>query len=246
MIAALLLAALALAEPAGPPAPPPDLAPRNAARWLMLHGDIAELRVHAEANRALIASGDRRPRVVLLGDSITFNWPAGSLPELGAVRMVNRGIPGQNTAQMLLRFEDDVAALGPAAVVILAGTNGLRMFEPAAGAQAAIRQIARHITAMADVADARRIRVILCAIPPVGASGAGSTRDPAAIVAANQWLRSFAAARGYRFADYHEALVGAGGLIAPEHTSDGLHLTPAAYRKLQVRLRTALEAAVQR
>jgi lysophospholipase L1-like esterase len=246
MITALLLAALALAEPAGPPTPPPDMTPRNAAKWLMLHGDIAELGVHAEANRTLIASGDRRPRVVLLGDSITFHWPAESLPELDAVRMVNRGIPGQNTSQMLLRFEDDVVALAPAAVVILAGTNDLRIFSRPASGEAARRQIARNITAMTDIAEARRIRVVLCAIPPVGASEAGRTRDPSAIVAANQWLRSFAAARGYGFVDYHRALVGPDGLIAPEHTSDGLHLTPAAYGKLEALLREALQTLVKR
>ena len=246
MIAALLLAALALADPAEMPTPPADLTPRNAAKWLMLHGDIAELGVHAEANRALIASGDRRPRVVLLGDSITFHWPAESLPELDGVRMVNRGIPGQNSSQMLLRFEDDVAALGPAAVAILAGTNDLRLFGRPTNGDAALRQIARNITAMADIADARRIRVVLCAIPPVGPGEAGRTRDPSAIVAANQWLRSFAAARGYGFVDYHAALVGPNGLVAPAYTNDGLHLMPIAYDKLEPLLRQALQAAVAR
>lgn len=245
MIGALLVAALALAAPASAPVPP-DMTPRNATKWLLLHGDIAELGVHAEANRVLAASGDRRRRVVLLGDSITVHWPTESLPALDAVQIVNRGIAGQNTVQMLLRFEDDVAALAPAAVVILAGTNDLRIFSRPARPDTAMAQIARNVTAMADIADARRIRVVLCAIPPVGVGVAGRSRDPASIVAANDWLKSFAAARGYGFVDVHGILADGAGLLAPEHTSDGLHLTPAAYRKVTAQLREALDAALAR
>lgn len=244
MITALLLAALA---PAVPEALPPGISTREAARWLILEGDIAGLAVHAEANRALIASGDRRPRVVMLGDSITFHWPAESAPALAGVRIVNRGIPGQTTAQMLLRFEDDVVALEPATVVILAGTNDLRnLNRPPRSLDATVRQIARNVTAMADIADARRIRVLLCAIPPVDADQARSERDPSTIIAANQWLRRFAAARGYPFVDYYKAMVGADGLVRPEYTSDGLHLTPAAYETLEGLLQQALQAAIKR
>jgi len=246
MIAAVLPALLALAAPATDQMPA-GMTQRETARWLMQQGDIAELQVYAEANRALMGAADERPRIILLGDSITYHWPEETLPALPGALVVNRGIPGQNTTQMLLRFEDDVVALRPAAVVILAGTNDLRSLDPQpAPGDALVQQIARNITAMADIADARRIRVILCAIPPVGPEQAAGQRDPATIVAANAWLRSFAAARGYSLLDYHGALVGEDGLIEAPYTSDGLHLSPSGYRRLKALLAGVMGRALER
>ncbi len=246
MIAALLPALLALAAPTTPQLPP-GMTGRETARWLMQQGDVAELHIYAEANRALAASTDARPRIVLLGDSITFHWPEDALPALPDTLVLNRGIPGQNSTQMLLRFEEDVVALRPVAVVILAGTNDLRSLGPQpAPRDALVRQIGRNITAMADIADARRIRVILCAIPPVGPEQAAGERDPAAILAANEWLRSFAAARGYAFLDYHAALAGKDGLIKAAYTSDDLHLSPPGYQRLKALLAGAAGRALGR
>ena len=246
MIAAVLPALLALAPPVTSQMPA-GKTQRETARWLMQQGDIAELQVYAEANRALIAATDERPRIILLGDSITYHWPEETLPALPGALIVNRGIPGQNTTQMLLRFEDDVVALRPAAVVILAGTNDLRSLGPhPAPRDAVVGQIARNVTAMADIADARRIRVILCTIPPVGPDQATGQRDPATILAANEWLRGFAAVRGHGFLDYHGALAGKDGLIRAAYTSDDLHLTPTGYQQLWALLATAARRALER
>lgn len=246
MIAAVLPALLALAAPATSQMPA-AMTQRDAVRWMMQQGDLAELHVYGEANRALAAAADERPRIILLGDSITYHWPEEMLPALPGALIVNRGIPGQNTTQMLLRFEDDVAALRPAAVIILAGTNDLRSLGPhPAPRDAVIRQIARNVTAMADIADARKIRVILCTIPPVGADQAAGQRDPATILAANEWLRGFAAVRGYGFLDYHGTLAGKDGLIRAAYTSDGLHLTPSGYQQLKALLATAARRSLER
>lgn len=249
MISALLLAAVTAAQPiAMEPPQQHERVSRDDARWLMSEGDIAGLHVYADANRELLASADRRPRIVLMGDSLTFRWSEEALPAVTGARIVNRGIPGQISTQLLLRFEDDVVSLKPVAVVILAGTNDLRGLAGAATAQMqpAIRRIARNLTAMADIADARRVRVILCAVPPVDKGQAAEARDPSVIAAANDWLRRFAAERGYAFLDYHAALAGPDGLIRAEYTSDGLHLSRAGYLKLKPVLDSALRAALKR
>lgn len=248
MISTLLLAAATVAEAVPDEPPPLETVSRETVRWLMGPGDIAQLQVHRDANRELLATPDPRAGIVLMGDSLTFHWPPEALPVLPGARIVNRGIPGQVTGQMLLRFEEDVVALKPAAVVILAGTNDLRGSAGAGAAelQPALHRLASNLTAMADIADARGIRVIVCAIPPVDRTQATVARDPAAIAAANAWLRHFATEREYPFLDYHAALAGPDGLIEPGHTSDGLHLTREAYLKLREALLPALRAVVER
>ena len=248
MISALFLAAITIVQPVPDEPPPRETVSRETVRWLMGQGDVAQVHVHREANRELLAAPDPSAGIVLMGDSLTFHWPAEALPALAGARIVNRGIPGQVSAQMLLRFEDDVVALKPAAVVILAGTNDLRgsAGAPTAQTEPALRRIASNLTAMADIADARGISVILCAIPPVGSNQAAVARDPAAIAAANDWLRRFAGERDYIFLDYHAVLVGPDGLIDPGYTSDGLHLSRNAYLELKQALLPAMRAVVDR
>lgn len=200
----------------------------------MWQGDVAATGVYARANAELLASGDERPRIVLMGDSITWHWAPQWLPHPEGVRLVNRGIAGQNSSQMLLRFEDDVIALAPAAVVILAGTNDLRVDTGtlAEAAPAILARIRRNITAMADIAEANGVKVILGAIPPILPAMQGRRRDPQTLAAANRWLREFADQRGHAFADYG-VLADSHGFLREELTADGLHPNPEAYLLMQ-------------
>lgn len=220
----------------------PDLTVHDfAAKYLMQTGDLADLHVYAEANRALIASSDKRPRVVLLGDSITFHWRPEDRPAPPGLNVVNRGIVGQNTDQMLMRFEDDVVALGPVAVVIAGGANDARVFEgpPVAQREAVVARIARNVRAMADIAAANRIKVIVAAVTPCrGCAVLG--RDPATILAVNAWLRRFAAERGYPFVDDYAALADPDGQLAAPLSKDGLHTTPEGYRRMWAKLAPVL------
>lgn len=212
-----------------------------AAKWMMQQDDLAERGRYREANRALLATADPRPRVVLMGDSITFHWEAEDLPAGGKALLVNRGIAGQNTSQMLLRFEEDVIALKPAAVVILGGTNDLRAYEGdlAAAGAAAIDRIVGNITAMADIAQGRGVKVILAAVPPIGGDQR-LTRDPAAIVKLNDRLKEFAASRHYPFADYYAALADSQGTLPAALSGDGLHPNTSGYHLMEAKLKAAL------
>jgi lysophospholipase L1-like esterase len=200
----------------------PWLGPFRAKLVPSLMQDFGERYLYAPANAALPAPKPGEQRVVFLGDSITDRWNlTASFP---GKPYVNRGIGSQVTAQMLLRFHQDVIALKPSAVVILAGINDVQGFLQ----QETPEQIEANWEAMADLADAHHIRVVFGSILPVNnytdaAKDVVKERKPAKLVALNSWLRAFCAARGYGFADYHAALVDGQGLMAAAYTQDGVH-----------------------
>jgi len=204
--------------------------------------DIPELEHYRQANRALLADGDRRGRVVFIGDSITEQWKTLESHGDSGRRWVNRGIGGSNTTQMLLRFEDDAIGLQPATVVIMGGTNDFRAYAgaPADVADGAIERIRRNVTAMSDIASARGIAVVLCSIPPVGGDLERIARSPAGIARANAWLTSFAQERGYRLADYAAVLSDAHGFMQSGLSNDGIHPNETGY----LRMLPVLEAAL--
>lgn len=216
-----------------------------AAKWMMQQDDLAEIERYRDANAVLVASKDPRSRVVLMGDSITDHWDTLEAETHTALLIVNRGIGGQNTSQMLLRFENDVVALKPAVVVILGGTNDLRAYvgDPAAVGASALARISRNITAMSDIAEGRGFKVVLATLPPVGADREKVSRDAEAILAANAWIKAFAAERGYPVADYHAALVDAGGVLPPTLSADGIHPNAEGYAVMRPALAKALAAA---
>lgn len=205
--------------------------------------DFGERYVYAQANAALPPPARGEHRVVFLGDSITDGWDlAAAFP---GEPYVNRGIGAQVSAQMLLRFEQDVVALRPAAVLILAGTNDVSGFLQIETPDT----ILANITAMADIADARGIRVILAALPPVNDDGgqrAHMTRErpPATLRAVNARLRALATARGYGFADYAAPLTDARGMLIDTMTGDGLHPNAAGYARMAPVARTAIAHAL--
>lgn len=214
-----------------------------AARMIEQLGDPAQLGRYAAANAALLAESDPRPRVVFIGDSIFEGWPGLEALAPPGVRFLDRGVAGQTTAQVLLRFQDDALALGPAAVVILAGVNDLRAVfaSPAVVGHAALPRIARHISAMADMAEGRGVRVAVCALPPVHASA--RSRDPAAVRSVNTWLAGFAAERRCGFVDTYAPLLDENGYPDPRLTRDGVHPNSAGYTAMGAALRDGLRAA---
>lgn len=214
-----------------------------AIKWMAQQQDLAQLRQYRDANRALPPPARGTPRVILFGDSITYHWNGDALPAPASLELVNRGIPGQTSTQMLLRFEDDVVYLRPAAVVMLAGTNDLRVYagDPQDVSAQMVEQILRNVTAMADIADARRIRVVLGAVPPVQDDPLKIARQLPAIIEANRRLQALAQARGYPFVDYHQALALADGAIDPALSRDGIHPNAAGYQRMWPRLAEALQ-----
>lgn len=191
---------------------------RNAAR------DWAGLCRFQAANAEFVASGNR-PRVVFMGDSITENWLLGD-PDFFGAEQVNRGIGGQTTPQMLLRFRADVVALRPAAVHILAGTNDV------AGntGPSTVADFRNNILAMVEIARANGIDVILGSIPPAASFNWQPALDPVPrIRELNAWLQQYAAENGLRYIDYFTQLSGMNGELRPELGNDGVHPNRAGY-----------------
>ncbi|MDB5483203.1 MAG: capsular polysaccharide biosynthesis protein [Caulobacteraceae bacterium] len=209
--------------------------------------DPAQTERYRAANATLLAEADPGPRVVFIGDSMIEGWSGLEAVAPPGLRFVNRGVSGQTSGQILLRFADDAIALTPVAVVILAGANDVRAVcgPRAAIGPAAQARIARHVTAMVDIAQGRGIRVAIATLPPVrpglaGARRSVARRDPAVILGVNAWLRGFAAARDCPLIDFHAALVGDDGALDGRFTADGLHPNRAGHDRMASTLTTVL------
>ena len=266
----VLVAALASAQTSAPPAAPqlpqaqqalppalpscPELAAalqavaRNDARL----SDWPNLARYRDANRSLAAPGTGEARVVFMGDSITDAWPQ---PRFGAFfpgkPYIGRGISGQTTPQMLLRFRPDVIALKPKAVVILAGTNDI------AGNTGPMtdEQIQGNLASMADLAKANGIRVVFSSILPVSeyhirpgdTAPPQTTRRPMSrITALNAWMKEYAAANGHVYLDYVAAMADAKGLLRAELSEDDLHPNAAGYAIMAPLAEAAIQAALKK
>ena len=197
--------------------------------------DFGKLERFAGANAALAPAGKGQRRIIFFGDSITDNW---SKPQYGGFfpgkPYVNRGIGGQTTGQMLLRFRPDVIALNPRAVVILAGTNDLSGNTGPVSPQT----IEDNLASMVELARAHRINVALASLLPVcdcKKSPDGKPiqrtqdRPPQAIIALNQRIAALAKKSGAAYLDYFSALVDGKGALKAQLTDDGLHPNAAGY-----------------
>jgi acyl-CoA thioesterase I len=215
-----------------------------AAKWLVQQADLAEIARYRSANAAVLNDSDPRDRVVLIGDSITEFWDDASALAGPTWRTVNRGIAGQNSTQMLLRFEADVVDLAPRLAVLLCGTNDLRSYagSPALIADSAGDRIRRNVTAMADIASGRGFQLALCTVPPVGRQP-DVYRDAGAIRSINSWIVDFAGQRGLRVADYYSALADNDGSLSLTLSDDGVHPNKLGYARMIDVLRPLLVGA---
>jgi lysophospholipase L1-like esterase len=223
----------------GEPPPPSaeDLAAYNRYVKILQANDWAYLCRYRDENRAL--AGASRPRVVLIGDSITENWKPRD-PSLFVEGVVDRGVGGQTSPQMLLRFQQDVIALHPRVVHIMAGTNDI------AGNTGPTRdeQFQDNVKAMVELARAHGIKVILASIPPAKAFYARPEVRPAERIRAwNGWLRTYAHERGLVFVDYYPVLADAEGGLKAELGPDGVHPSRAGYERMDPLFEAALAHA---
>jgi lysophospholipase L1-like esterase len=165
------------------------------------------------------------PRIVFMGDSITENWVLAD-PELFSGGNVGRGIGGQTSAQMLLRFRRDVVALRPSAVHIVAGTNDIAGNTGPTSPQ----DLKDNIMSMAEIARANGISVILGSIPPAaGFSWRPEVEPGPFIVEINAWMRDYAVRNGFAYIDYYTVLVGTQGELRADLGNDGVHPNRAGY-----------------
>src|ERR687886_422144 len=203
----------------------------------------------ANAKVAPPAKGEQR--VVFMGDSITDGWDD---PRYGGFfpgkPYLDRGISGQTTPQMLIRFRPDVIALGPKAVVILAGTNDI------AGntGPMTLGAIEDNLASMAELAHANGVRVVLASLLPVsdyekrdGKPIIQTTRrPPEQIRALNEWMKRYAAANGATYLDYYSAMVDDKGFLRDELSEDGLHPNAKGYEVMAPLAERAIASALKK
>ncbi|MFL4596474.1 SGNH/GDSL hydrolase family protein [Stenotrophomonas maltophilia] len=204
--------------------------------------DWPQLQRYRDANAQVSAAVPGQPRVVFYGDSITEGWGReGSASFFPGRGWLNRGISGQTTAQMLLRFPQDVLALKPQAVVILAGTNDI------AGntGPSTLAMIEDNLHAMVDLARAHGVRVVLASVLPVSEYPWMPGITPAPKVRAlNTALKRYAEAKQLIYLDYYAPMVNAAGGLDPQLADDGVHPTTKGYAVMAPLAEAAIKRAL--
>ena len=205
--------------------------------------DWANLARYRDANATLGAPAPGETRVVFMGNSITDAWAKSFATMFPGKPYVGRGISGQTTPQMLVRFRQDVIALRPKVVVILAGINDI------AGNTGPSTQsmIADNLMSMTEIAKANGIRVVLSSVLPAYDFPWRRGIGPAPkVVALNTWMKCYAAQTGVVYLDYYTRMVDARGGLSPEMASDGVHPTEAGYRIMAPLAEAAIQEALRR
>lgn len=199
--------------------------------------DWPNLGRYQASNAAIVASGVR-PGIVFMGDSVTEAWPVAD-PGLFINGRICRGIAGQTSPQMLLRFQPDVVALKPRAVHLLGGVNDIA---GNTGPTTPYR-VQCNLLAMVELAQANGIQVLLGLLPATSSIPWRTGFDPAPwIDELNAWAREFAAARGVTLVDYNAALSSAAGTAPAPVTNDGIHPNRRGYAAMRQALEPALAA----
>ena len=213
--------------------------------------DWPALARYREDNSKVVPPAKNEQRVVFMGDSITDSWDD---PRYGGFfpgkPYFNRGISGQTTPQMLIRFRRDVIELKPKVVVILAGTNDI------AGntGPTTLEAIEDNLVSMAELATAHGIRVVFASVLPVSDYELRDgkpimqtgRRPPEKILALNKWLKDYAATHGHGYLDYFSATVDDKGFLKDELSDDGLHPNAQGYVVMAPLAEAAIAASLKR
>jgi lysophospholipase L1-like esterase len=239
----LCLLVLASAEISRAQSPTPSPSPTDPCAEMTTRATRAEARLkdwpalarYREDNTKVTTPAKTEDRVVFMGDSITDSWDD---PKYGGFfpgkPYIDRGISGQTTPQMLIRFRPDVIALQPKVVVILAGTNDI------AGntGPMTLAAIEDNLTSMFDLAHANGIRVVLASLLPISDYEKNKDgqliirskqRPPEQITLLNAWLKKYAAEHGGIYLDYYAAMADEKGFLKEELSEDGLHPNQKGY-----------------
>lgn len=215
--------------------------------WKRLQ-DWAQLDRYRQQNAELPPPKAGEQRVVFMGDSITDIWQQPQFGFFQGKPYVDRGISGQTTPQMLVRFRPDVVDLKPKAVVILAGTNDI------AGNTGPMtnEEIEANLQSMGELADTHQIKVVVASILPTsnyhvqpGAAPQTTVRPMDRIKALNEWIKTYAAAHGYVYLDYFSAMVDDKGLFRAELSEDDLHPNAKGYAIMAPLAEAAIQKALK-
>jgi len=210
-----------------------QLTPYQKSQLERAFNDWPNLAKYRDADKELTPPAAGEVRVVFMGDSITEGWgmkATATSPGRGEFfpgkPYINRGISGQTTPQMLVRFRQDVIALKPKVVVVLAGTNDIAENT----GKETLEEIGNNIASMSDLARANGIRVVLCSVLPASDFHWHPGLEPAPkIRALNAWIREYAAKNGLVYVDYYSSLANVDGGLKAELSPDGVHPNKDGY-----------------
>ncbi|RYG30426.1 MAG: acylhydrolase, partial [Chitinophagaceae bacterium] len=199
------------------------------------------LKRYEQENQKVAPPSKNEDRVVFMGNSITDSWIKYS-PEFFAGRpYFDRGIGGQTTPQMLVRFRADVIKLQPKVVVILAGTNDI------AGntGPSTLEMIEDNLASMAELAKANKIKVILSSVLPAYKYPWKPDVEPAEkIFLLNQWIKDYASKNNHLYLDYYSAMVDERKGLKKELSGDGVHPNKAGYTIMEALVEKAIKKAL--
>lgn len=195
------------------------------------------------ADNALLKAPEKgEKRVVFMGNSITQGWIEKRPEFFSKNPYINRGISGQTTPQMLIRFRQDVIALQPKVVVILAGTNDI------AGntGPSTLEMIEDNLASMAELANTNGIRVVLSSVLPAYDYPWKTGIEPAEkIVTLNAWIKSYCEKRGFTYLDYFTPMADDRHGMKAELTYDGVHANVAGYKVMEPLVQDAIKRAMK-
>ena len=190
------------------------------------HKDWAKFYRYEQANDTVQA----KPRAVFMGDSITDNWLKLDKDWFYVNNLVGRGIAGQTTSQMLVRFRRDVLDLSPKYVVILAGTNDIALNN----GLITLENILGNIQSMCELARAHKIKPIICSVLPADRYRWRKELKPAGdIVKLNEMLKEYAKSAKIPYVDYHSVLKDENNALPEKHAADGVHPNIACYKIME-------------
>jgi lysophospholipase L1-like esterase len=208
---------------------------------LAQNNDWANLNRYKDENLKLGLPSADENRVVFLGNSITEGWKELNPDFFNRNRYINRGISGQTTPQMLLRFRSDVVNLKPKVVIILAGTNDI------AGntGQSTLEMIEDNIASMVEIAKANNIKIILCSVLPAydfpWKPGLNPSRK---IVDLNKWIKKYADKNKIQYVDYFTSMADENNGLKTEFSEDGVHPNLAGYTVMEPLVQKSIESVL--
>ena len=251
IIAMMATCVFGISAVAQTPTPTPDPNPdkTRADRLQARLNDFANFARYHDANTKLAPPTKGENRVVFMGDSITDGWKLDQY--FPGQPYVNRGISGQTTPQMLLRFRPDVIDLKPKVVVILAGTNDIS----GNTGPTTLETIEGNLTSMVELAHANGINVVLATVMPVSDYNKDRTgkqvirtvqRPPAQINELNGWIKKLCADRGLVYLDYFTPMADDKGLLKEDIANDGLHPNAKGYELIRPLASDAIKTALKK
>lgn len=199
--------------------------------------DFANFGKYQKQNQEVI-SQNIVPNSVLMGDSITEGWFATDPNFFTKNNFVGRGIGGQVTSQMLLRFREDVIKLKPKRVIILAGTNDIAENQ----GPISLDKVFGNIVSMAELAKANNIKVVLCSVLPAYDFPWRNGKEPAEkVIALNKMIKDYALKNNIIYVDYHSVLKDEKNGLPKEIAEDGIHPNKSGYEKMEAILMKTLK-----